>query len=162
VRGGAWGSKSNIGCCTFYVIDFDLQIKHSKLESTLENEEKPARPPWEKLRNRSGQKGGASKARFPDDEPHIRQRYVMMESPAWKALSLNARRVLDRIEIEFGKHRGKPETNGELIVTYDDFVKYGICRRLVRPAINEVVALGFVRITRAGVAGNAHGSVRAT
>jgi hypothetical protein len=121
----------------------------------LENEEKPALPTWEKLRNRSGQKGGASKARFPDDEPHIRQRYVMMESPAWKALSLNARRVLDRIEIEFGKNRGKPETNGELIVTYDDFVKYGICRRLVRPAINEVVALGFVRITRAGVAGNA-------
>jgi hypothetical protein len=109
----------------------------------------------QKTRNRSGQKGGASKARFPDDEPHIRQRFCMMESPAWKALSLSARRVLDRIEIEFGRHKGNPEANGELIVTYDDFVKYGITRRLVRPALNEVVALGFVRVTRMGAAGNA-------
>jgi hypothetical protein len=108
-----------------------------------------------RTRNRSGQKGGASKARFPDDEPHIRQRFVMMESPAWKALSLSARRVLDRIEIEFGRHKGKPEANGELIVTFDDFVEYGITRRLVRPALNEVIALGFVRVTRMGAAGNA-------
>jgi hypothetical protein len=109
----------------------------------------------EKTRSRSGQKGGASKARFPDDEPHIRQRFVMMESPAWKALSLSARRVLDRIEIEFGRHKGRPESNGELVVTYEDFVEYGITRRLVRPALNEVIALGFVRVTREGVAGNA-------
>jgi hypothetical protein len=107
----------------------------------------------QKTRNRSGQKGGASKGNF--DEPFVRIKYAMKESPAWKALSLNARRVLDRIEIEFGRRKGNPEANGELIVTYNDFVEYGTSRRLVRPAINEVVALGFVRITREGVAGNA-------
>jgi hypothetical protein len=107
----------------------------------------------EKTRNRSGQKGGASKGNF--EEPFVRIKYAMKESPAWKALSLNARRVLDRLEIEFGRHKGKPEANGELIVTYADLVDYGISRRLVRPAINEAVALGFVRITREGVAGNA-------
>jgi hypothetical protein len=109
----------------------------------------------QRTRNRSGQKGGASKARFPDHEPHIRLRFCMMESPAWKALSLSARRVLDRIEIEFGRRKGNPEANGDLIVTYDDFVAYGITRRLVRPALNEVIALGFVRVTRMGAAGNA-------
>jgi hypothetical protein len=107
----------------------------------------------EKTRNRSGQKGGASKGNF--EEPFVRIKFSMKESPAWKELSLNARRALDRIEIEFGRKKGKPEANGELIVTYENFVDYGICRRLVRPAINEVVALGFVRVTREGVAGNA-------
>jgi hypothetical protein len=107
----------------------------------------------EKTRSRSGQKGGASKGHF--DEPFVRIKYSMKESPAWKALTLSARRALDRIEIEFGKHKGKPEANGELIVTYEHFVEYGIGRNEIGPAIRELVVLGFVRITRAGVAGNA-------
>lgn len=107
----------------------------------------------EKTRNRSGQKGGASKGNF--DEPFVRIKYSMKESPAWKVLTLSARRVLDRIEIEFGRHKGRPEANGELIVPYAHFVEYGIGRNEIGPAVRELVALGFVRITRVGVAGNA-------
>jgi hypothetical protein len=107
----------------------------------------------QKTRNRSGQKGGASKGNF--DEPFVRIKYFMKESPAWKALTLSARRVLDRIEIEFGKNKGKPEANGEIIVTYENLAAYGVGRNEIGPAIRELVALGFVRITRAGVAGNA-------
>ena len=77
----------------------------------------------------------------------------MLESPPWRVLSLSARRVLDRIEIELAHHGGRE--NGRLIVTYDDFVKYGVHRHSVRPAINELTALGFVEITRIGRAGNA-------
>jgi hypothetical protein len=40
-------------------------------------------------------------------------------------------------------------------VTHDDFQKYGIHHNAVSPAIRECVALGFVAITRLGVAGNA-------
>jgi len=40
-------------------------------------------------------------------------------------------------------------------VTYDDFVNYGIHRQSIRPAINELIALGFLEITRKGRAGNA-------
>jgi hypothetical protein len=90
-----------------------------------------------KQRNRSGQKGGASKGNF--DEPFVRIKYTMKESPAWKALSLSACRVLDQIEIEFGRHKGKPEANGELIVTYENFVDYGIGRNEIGPAIRELV-----------------------
>jgi hypothetical protein len=61
----------------------------------------------QKTRNRSGQKGGASKGNF--DEPFVRIKYSMKESPAWKVLTLSARRVLDRIEIELGRRKGKPE-----------------------------------------------------
>jgi hypothetical protein len=77
----------------------------------------------------------------------------MLRSPAWRALSLSARRVLDRIEIELADHGGTD--NGKLPVTYDDFVRYGIERHAIRPAIREVIALGFVEITETGRAGNA-------
>ena len=77
----------------------------------------------------------------------------MLRSPAWRALSLSARRVLDRIEIELADHGGTD--NGKLPVTYDDFEQYGIHRHSIGPAIREVVALGFVEITEPGRAGNA-------
>src|SRR6516162_10773656 len=77
----------------------------------------------------------------------------MLKSPAWSVLSLSARRVLDRIEIERADHGGND--NGRLPVTYDDFERYGIHRHSIAAAIRETVALGFVEITERGRAGNA-------
>jgi hypothetical protein len=77
----------------------------------------------------------------------------MLESPAFRVLSLSARRILDRPEIELAHHGGKD--NGRLPVTYDDFVKYGMDRHAVAPGIRELVALGFAEITVPGRAGNA-------
>jgi hypothetical protein len=78
---------------------------------------------------------------------------AMMESPAFQVLSLAARRVLDRLEIEMAHHGGLD--NGRLPVTYDQFVEYGIHRHSIAPGLREVVALGFVEITEQGRAGNA-------
>ena len=77
----------------------------------------------------------------------------MLRSPAYRVLSLSARRVLDRIEIEHAKHGGKE--NGRLPVTHADFREYGIDRHAVAPGIREVVALGFVEQTQRGFAGTA-------
>jgi hypothetical protein len=77
----------------------------------------------------------------------------MLESPAYRVLSLSARRVLDRLEIEHGHHGGTE--NGKLPVTYNDFEKYGIHRHAIGPAIREAVALGFLEVTEIGRAGNA-------
>ena len=77
----------------------------------------------------------------------------MLESPAYRALSLSGHRVLSRIEVEHAHHGGKD--NGKLPVTYDDFEQYGIDRHAIAPAIREVVALKFVEITSPGRAGNA-------
>jgi hypothetical protein len=79
----------------------------------------------------------------------------MLESPANRVLSLSAKRILERLEIELYRHGGKPEENGRLPRTFDHFVKFGIHRHAIAPAIREVVALGFVEITRKGCAGNA-------
>jgi hypothetical protein len=77
--------------------------------------------------------------------PH---RIEMLESPAYRALSLSGHRVLARIEIEHGHHGGVE--NGKLPVTFDDFEAYGISPKSVAPALREVQALGFVRVTERG------------
>jgi hypothetical protein len=77
----------------------------------------------------------------------------MLESPAFRVLSLSARRVLDRIEIELAHHGG--QDNGKLPVTYEHFHEYGIHRHAIGPGIRECVTLGFVEITETGRGGNA-------
>jgi hypothetical protein len=77
----------------------------------------------------------------------------MLESPAYRVLSLSAHRVIARIRIELAGHGGKD--NGKLPVTFQNFMDYGIHRKGIAPAIREAAALGFIRITRPGRAGNA-------
>lgn len=81
------------------------------------------------------------------------QSIKMLESPAWRVLSLSARRVFDRIQIEHAHHGGRE--NGRLPVTFKDFEASGVERHGIRPAIAELNALGFIRITQHGRAGNA-------
>ena len=77
----------------------------------------------------------------------------MLESPAYRALSRSGHMVISRIEIELAHHGGND--NGRLPVTTEDFVEYGMHRTSVAPAIREVEALGFIRITERGRGGNA-------
>jgi len=77
----------------------------------------------------------------------------MLESPAYRALSLSAHRVISRIEIELAHHGGND--NGRLPVTKQNFIAYGIHNDAVAPAIREAEALGFIRVTEPGRGGNA-------
>lgn len=72
----------------------------------------------------------------------------MLRSSAFKVLSLSARRLLDRLEIELANHGGT--NNGRLIVTYNDFEAYGIDRQAIGPAMREAITLGFVEVTERG------------
>jgi DNA-binding FadR family transcriptional regulator len=72
----------------------------------------------------------------------------MMESPAYRVLSLSAHRVQDRIAVELGHHGGND--NGKLPVTYEQFMEYGIDRQAIAPAIRELEALGFIEVTQRG------------
>ena len=106
-----------------------------------------------KTKNRSGQKAGASKLHM--EGPYVRRRLEMLESPAFSVLSLSAHRVMNRLEVELMRHKGKPEENGQLPCTFDDFAEYGIERHAISPAIRELEALGFIEVTQNGCAGNA-------
>jgi hypothetical protein len=77
----------------------------------------------------------------------------MLESPAYRVLSRGAHQVMSRIEIELRHHAGRD--NGKLPVTFEDFIKYGLDRHAIAPAIRELEALGFIRVTEHGRAGNA-------
>lgn len=77
----------------------------------------------------------------------------MLESPAYRVLSISAHRVIDRIDIELAAHGGND--NGRLPVTYQDFIDYGIVRDCIAPALREAEALGFSYCTKRGSGGNA-------
>lgn len=111
--------------------------------------------PGSKKVDRTGRSTGSRKTnRFTRlDTPFAARPIRMLESSAYKVLSLSGRRFLDRLEIEFAAHGGT--SNGKLPVTYDQFKDYGIHRHAIAPARREVVALGFVVVTEAGRAGNA-------
>ena len=72
----------------------------------------------------------------------------MMESEAFRALSANSRRLLDRILIEH-VHQGGME-NSRLVVTHQAFRDYGLNGSSVREAIDESVAFGFIRVRAGG------------
>ena len=88
------------------------------------------------------------------DGPFAPRLITMLKSPAYRALSLSAHRILARLEIELYQHGG--EDNGKLIVTYDHFVEHGIDRNAIAPALRELEALGFIEIPERGRAGNWH------
>jgi hypothetical protein len=83
--------------------------------------------------------------------PYAMRPIEMLLSPAMRVLSLSARRVLDRVEIEYAQHGGKD--NGQLPVTHADFLEHGIDHNAIGSALREVVALEFLEQTRRGFAG---------
>ncbi len=72
----------------------------------------------------------------------------LLESKAFRSLSLNACRALFRIACEHLNHAGLD--NGRLKVTYNDFVAYGIRRHSIKVAIAELVRSGLVAIAQPG------------
>ena len=79
--------------------------------------------------------------------------YKLLGCPAFLALSAPAIRVFLRLVFEYGCHAGR--NNGRLICTFEDFEKYGANKDAIARAIRELVALGFIEVTRKGAAGNA-------
>jgi hypothetical protein len=84
----------------------------------------------------------------PQGEPWIWFTQEMLESGAYRSLSINARRALDRINVEHMRHAGLK--NGRLKVTWNDFVQWGIGRRLITRALNELIAAGLLAIEQIG------------
>lgn len=84
----------------------------------------------------------------PKDEPWVWFTRAMLETPSWAALSINGRRAMDRLLLEHMAHAGTE--NGNLIATHDQFREFGISSSQIRPAIDELVFLGFIRCKRGG------------
>ena len=77
--------------------------------------------------------------------PFTWQSRDMLESPAWRALTINGRRFLDRLQIDHLSHAGIE--NGNLKATYRQLAEYGLHQSEALEAIEVAIALGFVRRT---------------
>jgi hypothetical protein len=86
--------------------------------------------------------------RPPLGEPWVWFTRAMLESPAYLVLSINARRILDRLCCEHMNHGGAE--NGRLKCTYTDFTAFGASRELIPAALRELECLGWVRYVRGG------------
>jgi hypothetical protein len=73
----------------------------------------------------------------------------VMESLAWRSLSINARRIMDRLLLENFRHMGGD--NGKLRVSVRQFAECGVAMRFAKGAIAKLVTGGLVAVT-AGVA----------
>lgn len=82
------------------------------------------------------------------DEPFVQHGQSFFTSVAWKVLSSAAKQIYWRINVEHMAHGGRE--NGRLPCTYTDFEKYGVRRKSISKALDELVALGFIEITRKG------------
>src|ERR1700710_124796 len=60
----------------------------------------------------------------------------LLESDAWRSLSINARRIIDRLVIEHLHHGGAE--NGRLRVSFRQFEDFGASRNSISEAISEL------------------------
>lgn len=73
--------------------------------------------------------------------PH---RLELLISPAWRAAPRPLRNILERIEIEHLRHGTM--NNGELYVSYLQFVEFGISKRSIKPALELGQKLGLLEV----------------
>lgn len=95
---------------------------------------------------RSRDIGGA-----PNGQPWSWYSIEMMRSDTWRDMSINGRRMLDLLEIEYLTCGGYE--NGNLVITYDQFVAGGIRRASISATIAELERLGWIEVTRGGYRG---------
>lgn len=79
----------------------------------------------------------------PQDTTWVWETREMLENPAYHARSINARRLWDALRLEHLRN-GALE-NGGLVMPYNELQRvHGCSRGLIRDAIDELVALGFL------------------
>jgi hypothetical protein len=99
----------------------------------------------------SGKHSGRMKARLgpPEGLPWVWVTRELLESAAWHGLSINARRVIDRLQIEHMSQGG--QENGRLFCTHRQLHAFGINKDAVTAAIRECEFLGLIRYERGGL-----------
>ena len=87
-------------------------------------------------------------SKLPAGMPFVQLSIELICSPAWRALSINGRRLIDFLLIRHMEHGGSE--NGNLLATYDELEEFGIARRLLRKTIQEVENLRLIDVERGG------------
>lgn len=92
-----------------------------------------------------------------ETEGWIAHRLELVTSPAWRLRPKPLANILDRLEIEHMREGGK--ANGNLCVSYDQFVAAGVSRKVIRAAEDTGEALGLLVVERSQeMVGNIRGA----
>ncbi len=83
-----------------------------------------------------------------DDAAFVQLSYELLNSPAWRCMSLPCRKLLEFLMLEHMTHGGAQ--NSELFATYDQLEKFGIARSHINKTLREAEILGLVVIDRRG------------
>lgn len=78
----------------------------------------------------------------------VPRRLELYLSPAWKHALRPLKNMLERLEIEHLRHGGL--NNGELYVSYGQFVECGISRRTIKPVLELGRQLGLIDVSYDG------------
>jgi hypothetical protein len=120
--------------------DFEVRVRQQQ------RRDRARRQACERMRRyRAGLR--AKKERAEATRPKRRSidyRAALFDNANYGVLTLTQRRILDSLVYEHARHFG---TRDELIVTYADFVAGKASRRLIKPALTKLEALGVVSVT---------------
>jgi hypothetical protein len=72
-------------------------------------------------------------------------RREVLASPAWRAMGINERRIIELLMISHMAHAGKE--NGRLGATFNQIVAFGVARSEIRKSIDRLEELGLVERT---------------
>ena len=70
----------------------------------------------------------------------------MIQSPSWRSRPVPLANILERLEIEHMRHAGT--ANGQLYVSYNQFVQFGISKRAINAALHLGEQLGLLEVMR--------------
>jgi hypothetical protein len=84
----------------------------------------------------------------PPGQPFVQKGVKLLESQAMRGLSRYAHLMLLRFEVEHCRHAGKE--NGYLIVTYDQFVEWGVPRKFIKATLGELETAGLLIVEHKG------------
>src|SRR5438105_15630355 len=83
------------------------------------------------------------KGRRPKSERFIALPYWLLKSPAWRALSPNAKAVLLHL---WERHNGS--NNGQMVYAVREAAEIGITRSAAARALTELIDKGFLRVAQ--------------
>lgn len=88
-----------------------------------------------------------SKKGWLSGQSFVPHRLELVVSFPWRKRPIPLMRIIERLEIEDMRHAGGE--NGNLYVSYTQFVAYGISRSAIRPMLDLGVEIGLIAIIQA-------------
>lgn len=100
------------------------------------------------MSGRRAKPGRTASLRPPEGQPWVWVTSAMLGARTFRALGINARRILDFLMVEHASHAGRE--NGNLAAPYQQLAAWGVTLEDARKGLEELYATGFVELIHRG------------